>query len=160
MRTLVIKGFTNAYLAVAQDETLRSEFAARVSGFADMRSRLVFRATRAYYHLLARSLRRDLLGTTEGRRDFIARDLASAAPTTAAYEILLPMLSSELMALQELDVPYFITSTTGTAISDGHGEMVQSAVVAPALDVAQRRLEELGSSHLVNMQDQLASALR
>jgi hypothetical protein len=94
------------------------------------------------------------------RSEGLARELAGAAPSRADDGGLLPLLGSEVNALQHLDIPRFVTSTTGTAVSDGDGEMVQSAVVAPGLDVAERRLDELDSSRLGDMQDQLASGLR
>jgi type 2 lantibiotic biosynthesis protein LanM len=120
--------------------------AALLKDFAGLTVRKVVRPTRFYYMLLRRL--KDHRNMADGaiwsaQADFMAR-LADWDKTT---DPLWPLQRAERAALTTLNVPYFITPSDGTAISDLGGNSVRTAATA-GLDRARARLQTLDQNEI------------
>ena len=120
--------------------------AALLKDFAGLTVRKVVRPTRFYYMLLRRL--KDHRNMADGaiwsaQADFMAR----LADWDKATDPLWPMQRAERAALVSLNVPYFVTPSDGTAISDLGGISAESAAT-PGLDRAGARLQTLDRNEI------------
>src|SRR5690242_6565919 len=114
--------------------------------FAGLTVRKVIRPTRFYYMLLRRL--KDHRHMTDGgvwsaQADFMAR-LADWDKTT---DPLWPLQRAERAALLSLNVPYFVTASDGTTISDLGGVCATTAAT-PGLERARMRLQMLDQTEI------------
>jgi len=120
--------------------------AALLKDFAGLTVRKVVRPTRFYYMLLRRL--KDHRNLADGaiwsaQADFMAR----LADWDKATDPLWPVQRAERAALVSLNVPYFVTPSDGTAISDLEGISAQTAAT-PGLDRARARLQTLDQNEI------------
>jgi type 2 lantibiotic biosynthesis protein LanM len=114
--------------------------------FAGLTVRKVVRPTRFYYMLLRRLKDHRNMGDGgiwSAQADFVAR----LADWDKATDPLWPLLAAERVALLALNVPYFVTASDGTAISDLGGVCADTAAV-PGLERARARLQTLDQSEI------------
>ncbi|MGN6747517.1 MAG: type 2 lanthipeptide synthetase LanM, partial [Xanthobacteraceae bacterium] len=109
--------------------------------FAGLTVRKVVRPTRFYYMLLRRL--KDHRQMADGavwsaQADFMARLADWDKPSDPLW----PLQRAERTALVTLNVPYFVTTTDGTAVSDLFGTCAQTAAI-PGLERARGRLQTL-----------------
>jgi type 2 lantibiotic biosynthesis protein LanM len=114
--------------------------------FAGLTVRKVVRPTRFYYMLLRRL--KDHRNMTDGalwsaQADFMAR----LADWDKATDPLWPLQRAERAALVALNVPYFVTASDSTAISDLTGICARTAAT-PGLDRARARLRTLDQNEI------------
>jgi len=120
--------------------------AALLKDFAGLTVRKVVRPTRFYYMLLRRL--KDHRNMADGaiwsaQADFMAR----LADWDKATDPLWPLQRAERAALVSLNVPYFVTPSDGTAISDLGGISALTAAT-PGLDRAGARLQTLDQNEI------------
>lgn len=154
---VVIQSFTRAYQAVLHDPGLRRALCERMDGFAGNLSRVVFRATRFYHDVMARSLSPTLLRSTEGRLRMLQEEVARAF--AGAWSVA-PLLAGEWTSMQALDVPHFTARTVGTDVTDGGSHVAPSLLTCSGLDAARARLDSLDRVQLKRTQALLRAALR
>jgi type 2 lantibiotic biosynthesis protein LanM len=109
--------------------------------FAGLTVRKVVRPTRFYYMLLRRLKDHRRMadgGVWSAQADFMARLADWDKPSDPLW----PLQRAERMALVSLNVPYFITATDGTTVSDLFGVSAQTAAI-PGLERARARLQTL-----------------
>jgi len=119
---------------------------ALLQSFAGLTVRKVVRPTRFYYMLLRRLKDHRNMGdggTWSAQADFVAR----LADWDKAADPLWPLLRAERVALLSLNVPYFVTASDGTAISDLGGVCADTAAV-PGLERACARLQTLDQNEI------------
>jgi type 2 lantibiotic biosynthesis protein LanM len=114
--------------------------------FAGLTVRKVVRPTRFYYMLLRRL--KDHRQMADGavwsaQADFMARLADWDKPTDPLW----PLQRAERTALLALNVPYFVTATDGTTVSDITGISAQTAAT-PGLDRACGRLQTLDTHEI------------
>jgi type 2 lantibiotic biosynthesis protein LanM len=119
---------------------------ALLQDFAGLTVRKVVRPTRFYYMLLRRL--KDHRNMADGmiwsaQADFMAR----LADWDKAIDPLWPLQRAERAALVSLNVPYFVTASDGTTISDRTGISAHTAAT-PGLDRAHARLQTLDQNEI------------
>jgi type 2 lantibiotic biosynthesis protein LanM len=119
---------------------------ALLRNFAGLTVRKVVRPTRFYYMLLRRL--KDHRNMADGmiwsaQADFMARLADWDKPTDPLW----PLQRAERAALVDLNVPYFVTASDGTTISDLTGISADTAAT-PGLDRARARLQTLDENEI------------
>ncbi len=117
-----------------------------IADFGSLTIRKVVRPTRFYYMLLQRL--KDHRNMTDGavwsaHADFMAR----LADWDRSTDPLWPLQRAERKALLSLNVPYFISASDGTAISDLGGICAHTGAI-PGLERARERLQNLDQNEI------------
>lgn len=157
-RASIIEGFAKGYSALILNSQFRNAVRARIDGFAGCRSRVVFRATTFYYETLRRSL------SPMALRSRVERILALHALTVPFTRVggpglLAPLVESERMSLENLDIPCFFAGTTATEVTNGHSLIATSVIERAGLSAAQDRINLLSRDNLERMKELLHSVL-
>ena len=140
-----VAGFAD-YADFLMDQVRAANADALLQDFADLTIRKVVRPTRFYYMLLRRL--KDHRHMTDGgiwsaQADFMAR----LADWDKASDPLWPLQRAERAALLTLNVPYFVTASDGTTISELGGICAPTAAT-PGLERARMRLRTLDRSEI------------
>jgi class II lanthipeptide synthase len=140
-----IAGFAD-YADFLMRQVRDADAQALLQDFAALTVRKVVRPTRFYYMLLRRL--KDHRQMADGavwsaQADFMAR----LADWDKPADPLWPLQRAERNALVSLNVPYFVTATDGTAVSDLTGISAQTAAT-PGLDRARARLQTLDPNEI------------
>lgn len=132
---LLAEGFQEMYEAMAQPDT-RAGLAAAVSAMVGYDHRLVFRATRIYSALARNASSARALAAADQRAwalELLTRSYLLADQRPPSW----PLLSGELMAMEECDIPFFTHPLGQTTMhipgTDGPAAQVRDGIAA-ALD--------------------------
>ncbi|PID77289.1 MAG: hypothetical protein CSB24_02315 [Deltaproteobacteria bacterium] len=119
----IIAGFRSAYQLLQNNRsTLLDRKESPLNVFCGKRSRYVFRSTRFYYALQKESRQAKYL--RDGLERSLLLEKLARAFNAAENEEFYPVLSWEHRALENLDIPYFLTNTEETALYlDAHNRV-------------------------------------
>jgi len=140
----LVRGFERAHLFLRRNRQQLLDPGSPLNAFKDCSVRYLFRVTRLYDDLIARSLGPSHLRCAITRSVHLDQ-LALAYLEGPASRQLVPLLNKELEALENLDIPYLQVSTTERHLCSGSRLLVKDAfVMAPfaAMEHALQHLDE------------------
>lgn len=147
----LLTGFTQIHnLLVQQREELQSSHSPLVA-FQHQPVRLVFRHTQVYGVILQKSLEPQWL--QDGRDHSIQLEgLCRALLIFADKPLAWPLLHLELAALEQMDIPYFATSTSSDALEIVPGSVIPRYFQTASYAQLQARLDKLNPADLALQQ--------
>lgn len=146
-RPEIVDGFRRTYRVLAQHRRQIVAPDGPLAPLASLSSRYVFRATRAYFHVLADLGRPDRLrdaGIARDRVDMLGETLSDrGAPGPFS-----PLLEAERAALFQGDIPRFSVPVRGEEIRTGSWSCAPGALEPDAFGAARARIEALSDDDL------------
>lgn len=143
----LLRGFEGAhhFLRRSRQKLLAPE--SPLQEFRDCSARYLFRVTRLYDDLIARSVSPTNLRCPLTRSLHLDQ-LALAYLEGPASRQLVPLLRNELEALEDLDIPYLQVSTTERHLRSGDRLLVENAFVMAPFTAMKHALEQLDEQDL------------
>jgi type 2 lantibiotic biosynthesis protein LanM len=143
----VERGFRETYVLVRERRDALLAQGGPFAAFAAVPVRLLFRDTQVYVKLAESSF------APNACRDGADRSLAlerikRVLHRAARRPAFTPLLRAEARAIEELDIPFFSTTTTSADLDTGDGEVVSDFFVRPSFDAVRDRIQGLNDRDL------------
>jgi len=145
------------FLAARRAELLRAP--GPLDAFRGVALRHVFRPTSVYVRLAMLSCAARLM--RDGRlRDIALERLARPLLRLTERPAFPGIIDAEKRALNDLDIPYFHTTTDSRDLHDRHGRVAEAMFAAPAMEALRQRLAALDEAHIRRQQRIVGLALQ
>jgi lantibiotic modifying enzyme len=145
------------FLGARRAELLRT--GSPLEAFRGVALRHVFRPTSVYVRLAMLSCSARFM--RDGRlRDIALERLARPLLRLTERPAFAPVIDAEKRALNDLDIPYFHTTTDSRDLHDRHGRVAEGMFAAPATTALRQRLAALDEAHIRRQQRIVGLALQ